>query len=193
MNYFKYLFSDKTARLYLGIFYIVIIPMMVSLFITNIEFHGYFIIISLFFIPILFYFYSFVNQKIGEKFLKKYAHRIKKDSLEIKHVEISQESYYLAAVNSNYLARINPKVRKDEFLTAIIDDYLLIIGKSYAFGVFKEDLKPILVSLNQNPIDEEFEHVKLPVNYKIIKNDESLEIIFTPSIYSINKITIESI
>ena len=147
MNYFRYIFSDKKARVFWIVYYAIfgcsaltILFLAILLPDSSIDLLSIIIYFLVGFAFILFYSRSYINYKARELFIEKYSERFEKNSLKNKTVELIQGSYHVTAIKSNYYAKINPEPKIEEFLIARMEDYLIIFGQTYTFGVFREHL-----------------------------------------------------
>jgi hypothetical protein len=137
-----------------------------------------------------FYTIGYINLKKQEKFQKKYSKQIDDKSIKQKQVEIFGSSYTLTAIKTNIPATINPNSKLDIFTTCKLESKIGLLGRTYDFGFFKRELRPITIDTENYENPERF---KYAVNPKIsvinwIEND--IEVVFQHSIFGIRKIKI---
>lgn len=101
---------------------------------------------------VLFYTFSFINYRIQQTFIKKYADLIPKDSVRQVNIELTQSSYTMTAFRTNYYAKINPKSKLDTYTIFLINNNLGILGQIYDFGIFRRHLRPMIIPLTGQSI-----------------------------------------
>ena len=197
MNYFKYIFSDKKANTYWAIFYILIaLPFLLGFFIDFgkdgrlDEFRPEDLLLYIFYTLAFFMFYSigYFNLRRQEKFINTYLPHVDNLSKLDREVEIFRNSYTVTGIKTNFEGRIKPKPKRDIFKVFELDNLIVLIGKTYDFGVFRREICPIVIDINnyENPIKYRY-----AINPKISTAnwiDNDLEIIFERSVYGIRKV-----
>ena len=205
MNYFRYMFSDKKAHTFWIIYYtILLLAVGLNLIlnenynrlnyryntdIISLTFNAIIISIVVFAYP-LYYSYSYFLFKIQQDFLKKYSNIIKDNSIRKVKVELLQRSYSINAAKTTYSAKINPKQIFDEFTIAELDNHLLILGQTYGFGIFRQHLRPIILSLDNGNISDKYRPAWIPEKYDIVKEGNDLIVNFSEKRFDIKVIRI---
>jgi len=205
MNYFRYLFSDKKARTFWIIYYTILLLIVGFALVINensdkLDYQNDSNIFSLIFNILttsiivfaypLYYSYSYFFFKIQQNFVKKYSNIMKDNSIRKVKVELLQRSYSINAAKTTYSAKINPKQIFDEFTIAELDNQLLILGQTYGLGIFRQHLRPIILSLDNSNISDKYRLAWIPKNYSIIEERNDLIINFSEKRFDIKVIKI---
>lgn len=198
MNYVQYLFSDKKAKLFWTVYYIIIISIALSglfiSFFTNtpaqpeekIPFYSIIITSAIVLGFPIFYTFSFLNYRSQGKFKQKYGSLFKNDSTQT-HVEITTSEKVKTPI-TNYQVKINNKTT-DNYIVMHHNNAIVIFGQVSFLGVLRHHLKPIIVSLDKGEIQERYDYAIVPKQYTLHENS-NLTINFLNSNIGIETLTL---
>jgi hypothetical protein len=199
MNYFKYIFSDKKGLLY-WIFAMVFILMYLSVSIFA-NYHdrqpkwifltvfSSLVIIALIFI--VFYTISFINVKFQNKFLDTYLVNVIKKSVIEMEVVLYLNSITTTTFKTNFPVKITPKPKKEVFRVFLMDNCIGILGHSYELGIFRKHLRPIIIPIKNEKIENKYKFALTPSVGLIEENNNDLNIVFSKSVKGIIKLTLK--
>ncbi|MFC2152845.1 hypothetical protein ACFLSE_10005 [Bacteroidota bacterium] len=199
MNYFEYLFSDKkTFKFWIPFYVLFVFPFMIvfTIGLTSGEpveepaelIYPIFLLTFSFLSFFVFYTTGYINLKRQENFLKEYSKQIDSESIQKTEVEIFRSSYTMTAIKTTAPATIKPKSQLDTFTTCRLGNKIGIFGRTYDFGFFKRELRPILIDTKNYENSESYSYA---VNPKISTIDwigNDMEIVFQRSLFGIRKI-----
>ena len=199
MTYFKYIFSDRKAFQFWIPFYVFIIIYVIVFItghsraeLTNEELidsiYPLFILSFSFLSFFIFYTAGYLNLKRQEKFLVEYSKQIDNDSIQKREIEIYRSNYNVNGFKTNWQATIKPKPKLESFTVFEMENKIGIFGCIYEFGLFRRELRPILIDTKnyENPVKYRF-----ALNPKISSInwvDNDMEIVFSRSSFGIWKI-----
>ncbi len=178
-NYFKYLFSDKGAKVtWIFIFVVLLLVSSISLSIhfaktrsidfnmnTLINFWHLAVFVIIYF---GFYTSSFVNYKKQVSYLKK----ISTNEIEEVEVEVFQSSFIIKPTRQNFDAKINVTPKIEKFKLYIKSEYFLLFGVVREFGLFRMHMKPLLISTSNSK--EKIHTKKLNTSKLEIENNNTV-------------------
>lgn len=200
MNYFKYIFSDKRAfKFWIPFYLLFVIPYVVVFIIGQSKdvyeivpigelIYPLFILLFSFLSFFIFYTAGYLNLKRQKRFLKEYSMQIDNGSIQERDIEIFRSSYNVNGFKTNWQATIKPKSKLETFTVFELENKIGIFGRIYEFGLFRRELRPILIDV---------ENYDNPVKYKFALNpkistinwvDNDMEIIFERSSLGIRKV-----
>jgi hypothetical protein len=92
---------------------------------------------------------------------------------------------------TNFPAKIKLNQRKEIFKVFLIDNCIGILGQSYELGLFRKHLKPIIIPIKNETIENKYKYAIMPSVelIEVINND--LNIVFSKSVKGIIKLTLK--
>ena len=198
MNYFEYLFSDKKAfKFWIPFYSLFVFPFTIVFIIGLIQneptdlaelIYPVFLLSFSFLSFFLFYTNGYVNLKRQEKFLNEYSKYIDSESIKLTKVEIFTNSYDVNAFRMPGRATIKPKSNLDTFTTCRMGSTIGILGRTYDFGFFKRELRPILIDTEDYENLISYNYALNPKISTINWADNDMEIVFKSSLFGIRKL-----